>query len=100
MVPRRVGPISTEKLESVFAFRNSGAKAVVEGIGDHGCEYMTGGVAVILGQVGRNFGAGMSGGIAYIFDEKKTFRKNCNNEALNLLEVTEDQRHQGTQRFD
>lgn len=73
-----------------FCVRNSGAKAVVEGIGDHGCEYMTGGVAIILGEVGRNFGAGMSGGIAYIFDEKKTFRKNCNNEALNLLEVTEE----------
>ncbi len=73
-----------------FCVRNSGAKAVVEGIGDHGCEYMTGGIAVILGEVGRNFGAGMSGGIAYIFDEKKTFRNRCNNEALNLLEVTED----------
>ncbi|SDE92675.1 glutamate synthase (NADH) large subunit [Pricia antarctica] len=74
-----------------FCVRNSGAKAVVEGIGDHGCEYMTGGVAVILGEVGRNFGAGMSGGIAYIFDEKKTFEKNCNTEDLNLLAVTEDQ---------
>ncbi|HZJ20118.1 MAG TPA: glutamate synthase large subunit, partial [Pricia sp.] len=74
-----------------FCVRNSGAKAVVEGIGDHGCEYMTGGVAVILGEVGRNFGAGMSGGIAYIFDEKKTFEKNCNTEDLNLLEVTEAQ---------
>ncbi len=73
-----------------FCVRNSGAKAVVEGIGDHGCEYMTGGVAVILGEVGRNFGAGMSGGIAYVFDEKKTFMKNCNTEALNLLDVTED----------
>ncbi len=74
-----------------FCVRNSGAKAVVEGIGDHGCEYMTGGVAVILGEVGRNFGAGMSGGIAYIFDEKNTFRKNCNTQDLNLLAVTEDQ---------
>ncbi len=74
-----------------FCVRNSGAKAVVEGIGDHGCEYMTGGVAIILGEVGRNFGAGMSGGVAYIFDEKKTFEKNCNTEDLNLLEVTEDQ---------
>jgi len=73
-----------------FCVRNSGAKAVVEGIGDHGCEYMTGGIAVILGEVGRNFGAGMSGGIAYVFDEKNTFRKKCNNEALNLLDVTED----------
>ncbi len=73
-----------------FCVRNSGAKAVVEGIGDHGCEYMTGGVAVILGEVGRNFGAGMSGGIAYVLDDKKTFKKRCNAEALNLLDVTED----------
>lgn len=73
-----------------FCVRNSGAHAVVEGIGDHGCEYMTGGIAVILGEVGRNFGAGMSGGIAYIFDENKTFEKKCNTEALNLLKVDED----------
>lgn len=73
-----------------FCVRNSGAKAVVEGIGDHGCEYMTGGIAVILGEVGRNFGAGMSGGIAYVFDEKNTFRQKCNTETLNLLEVDED----------
>ena len=74
-----------------FCVRNSGAKTVVEGIGDHGCEYMTGGVAVILGEVGRNFGAGMSGGIAYVYDKNKTFEKNCNKEALNLLPVNEDQ---------
>lgn len=73
-----------------FCVRNSGAKAVVEGIGDHGCEYMTGGVAVILGDVGRNFGAGMSGGIAYVFDEKNTFRTKCNSDSLNLLKVEED----------
>ncbi|WP_298545733.1 glutamate synthase large subunit [uncultured Aquimarina sp.] len=75
-----------------FCVRNSGAKAVVEGIGDHGCEYMTGGVAVILGEVGRNFGAGMSGGIAYIYDDKKTFEAHCNKEALNLdpVELPED----------
>ncbi|WP_254661378.1 glutamate synthase large subunit [Aquimarina megaterium] len=72
-----------------FCVRNSGAKAVVEGIGDHGCEYMTGGIAVILGEVGRNFGAGMSGGIAYIYDEKKTFETHCNKEALNLDPVVE-----------
>ncbi|GAA3512498.1 glutamate synthase large subunit [Aquimarina addita] len=72
-----------------FCVRNSGAKAVVEGIGDHGCEYMTGGVAVILGEVGRNFGAGMSGGIAYIYDDKNTFEANCNKEALNLDPVIE-----------
>ncbi len=73
-----------------FCVRNSGAKAVVEGIGDHGCEYMTGGVAVILGKVGRNFGAGMSGGIAYVYDPNKTFVKHCNTEDLNLLKVEED----------
>ncbi|WP_271784198.1 glutamate synthase large subunit [Aquimarina algiphila] len=72
-----------------FCVRNSGAKAVVEGIGDHGCEYMTGGVAVILGEVGRNFGAGMSGGIAYIYDDKKTFEAHCNKESLNLDPVIE-----------
>ncbi|MBT8283162.1 MAG: glutamate synthase large subunit, partial [Muriicola sp.] len=74
-----------------FCVRNSGATAVVEGIGDHGCEYMTGGTAVILGEVGRNFGAGMSGGIAYILDENKTFEKRCNKEALNLLSVDDKQ---------
>ena len=73
-----------------FCVRNSGATAVVEGIGDHGCEYMTAGIAVILGEVGRNFGAGMSGGIAYIFDETHTFKKNCNKEELNLLAVEDD----------
>jgi glutamate synthase (NADPH) large chain len=72
-----------------FCVRNSGAKAVVEGIGDHGCEYMTGGIAVILGEVGRNFGAGMSGGIAYIYDSKNTFKKHCNADGLNLDPVTE-----------
>ncbi len=74
-----------------FCVRNSGAKTVVEGIGDHGCEYMTGGIAVILGEVGRNFGAGMSGGIAYVYDKNKTFEKKCTNEALNLLPVEEDE---------
>ncbi len=74
-----------------FCVRNSGARAVVEGIGDHGCEYMTGGVAVILGAVGRNFGAGMSGGIAYIFNENGSFEKRCNNDALNLLAVEEQE---------
>ena len=58
-----------------FCVRNSGAKVVVEGIGDHGCEYMTGGRAVILGPTGRNFGAGMSGGIAYVYDPKNNFQK-------------------------
>lgn len=70
-----------------FCVRNSGAHAVVEGIGDHGCEYMTGGRAVILGEVGRNFGAGMSGGIAYVYDPNNTFDKKCNKEGLNLEPV-------------
>ena len=65
-----------------FCVRNSGATAVVEGIGDHGCEYMTGGVAVVLGEVGRNFGAGMSGGIAYVYDPNETFKSKCNHEGL------------------
>ena len=75
-----------------FCVRNSGAKAVVEGIGDHGCEYMTGGIAVILGEVGRNFGAGMSGGIAYVLDKDNTFLQNCNSENLNIdaVELDED----------
>jgi glutamate synthase (NADPH/NADH) large chain len=54
-----------------FCVRNSGAEAVVEGVGDHGCEYMTGGVVVVLGPTGRNFAAGMSGGIAYVLDDEK-----------------------------
>ena len=61
-----------------FAVRNSGATAVVEGVGDHGCEYMTGGVVVVLGESGRNFAAGMSGGIAYVLDERGDFDQRCN----------------------
>jgi len=61
-----------------FCVRNSGARAVVEGVGDHGCEYMTGGVVVVLGPVGRNFAAGMSGGTAFVFDAAQTFRSRCN----------------------
>ena len=61
-----------------FAVRNSGATAVVEGVGDHGCEYMTGGTVVVLGQTGRNFAAGMSGGVAYVLDEDGDFDKRCN----------------------
>ncbi len=61
-----------------FAVRNSGAIAVIEGTGDHGCEYMTGGVVVVLGQTGRNFAAGMSGGIAYVLDDHGTFESHCN----------------------
>ncbi len=67
-----------------FCVRNSGATTVVEGVGDHGCEYMTGGVALILGETGRNFAAGMSGGIAYIYDIKKNFEQMCNAEMVYL----------------
>ncbi|OIO28802.1 MAG: glutamate synthase subunit alpha [Candidatus Hydrogenedentes bacterium CG1_02_42_14] len=67
-----------------FAVRNSGAHAVVEGVGDHGCEYMTGGVVVVLGSTGKNFAAGMSGGIAYVFDENNSFAKNCNKEMVDF----------------
>jgi glutamate synthase (NADPH/NADH) large chain len=67
-----------------FAVRNSGAQVVVEGVGDHGCEYMTGGTAVILGPTGRNFAAGMSGGIAYIYNVQNNFAKMCNAEMVDL----------------
>ena len=67
-----------------FAVRNSGASVVVEGVGDHGCEYMTGGTAVILGATGRNFAAGMSGGIAYIYDVQNNFESMCNKEMVDL----------------
>ena len=67
-----------------FAVRNSGATVVVEGVGDHGCEYMTGGVAVILGKTGRNFGAGMSGGIAFVYDVENNFERLCNKEMVDL----------------
>ena len=70
-----------------FAVRNSGAVAVVEGLGDHGCEYMTGGVVVVLGQTGRNFAAGMSGGIAYVLDEKGDFERRCNQAMVDLEPV-------------
>ncbi|MEK6718079.1 MAG: glutamate synthase-related protein, partial [candidate division NC10 bacterium] len=75
-----------------FAVRNSGALAVVEGVGDHGCEYMTGGRVVILGRTGRNFAAGMSGGIAYVLDEEGDFERRCNKGMVDLepLEATED----------
>jgi glutamate synthase (NADPH/NADH) large chain len=71
-----------------FAVRNSGATAVVEGVGDHGCEYMTGGVALIIGKTGRNFAAGMSGGIAMIYDVDGTFADNCNQEMVDLDPLT------------
>lgn len=72
-----------------FAVRNSGAEVVVEGVGDHGCEYMTGGTVVILGPTGRNFGAGMSGGIAYIYDPQHVFKERCNMGLVLLEEVSE-----------
>jgi glutamate synthase (NADPH) large chain len=67
-----------------FAVRNSGARAVIDGTGDHGCEYMTGGVVVILGKTGRNFAAGMSGGDAYVLDEDGQFPAHCN---LGMVEL-------------
>lgn len=67
-----------------FGVRNSGAHVVVEGVGDHGCEYMTGGMVVILGDTGRNFAAGMSGGIAYVYDVNGKFKNNCNTEMVDL----------------
>jgi glutamate synthase domain-containing protein 2/glutamate synthase domain-containing protein 1/glutamate synthase domain-containing protein 3 len=72
-----------------FAVRNSGAHAVVEGVGDHGCEYMTGGRVVVLGPTGRNFGAGMSGGIAYVYDEHHDFAGRCNTELVDLETLSE-----------
>jgi glutamate synthase (NADPH) large chain len=74
-----------------FCVRNSGAKAVVEGVGDHGCEYMTGGRAVILGPTGLNFAAGMSGGIAYVYDVNKDFASKCNTGTVDLEAVAEDE---------
>ena len=73
-----------------FCVRNSGARAVVEGVGDHGCEYMTGGRVVILGKTGRNFAAGMSGGIAYILDTDNTFERHCNLEMVTLEQIAEN----------
>jgi glutamate synthase (NADPH) large chain len=73
-----------------FCVRNSGALAVVEGVGDHGCEYMTGGRAVILGPTGRNFAAGMSGGIAYVYDPEDQFLPNCNLGTVELEKMTQD----------
>ena len=71
-----------------FAVRNSGAKAVVEGVGDHGCEYMTGGCVVVLGKTGKNFAAGMSGGVAYVLDLNSDLYKNVNKQMVNIERVT------------
>ncbi|CAA0824674.1 Glutamate synthase 1 [Striga hermonthica] len=73
-----------------FAVGNSGAQAVVEGVGDYGCAYMTGGIVVVLGRIGRNFGVGMSGGIAYVLDADSTFRSRCNVELVDLAPVEEE----------
>jgi glutamate synthase (NADPH/NADH) large chain len=75
-----------------FAVRNSGATAVVEGVGDHGCEYMTGGRVVVLGPTGRNFAAGMSGGIAYVYDCNGGFRECVNREMVDLEPLEDDDR--------
>jgi len=75
-----------------FCIRNSGLFAVVEGVGDHGCEYMTGGRVVILGETGRNFAAGMSGGIAYVYDESGDFKNKCNLEMVELQSLENDDR--------
>jgi len=73
-----------------FAVRNSGATAVIEGIGDHGCEYMTSGTVVILGETGLNFGAGMTGGEAYVYDIGDNFERRYNSELITLRRVTGD----------
>ena len=73
-----------------FAVRNSGAVAVVEGVGDHGCEYMTGGTVVVIGRTGRNFAAGMSGGIAYVLDEHQLFDTLCNLDMVDLESIWQE----------
>ena len=85
-----------------FCVRNSGGTAVVEGVGDHGCEYMTGGTVVVLGMTGRNFAAGMSGGIAYVLDEDGSFKQRCNLAQVALEKVlpaakqpAEEPKHRG-----
>jgi glutamate synthase (NADPH/NADH) large chain len=78
-----------------FAVRNSGAQAVVEGVGDHGCEYMTGGTVAVLGMTGRNFAAGMSGGIAYVLDEDGTFAQRCNAAMVQMEPVLPEAEQEG-----
>ncbi|MCK9572471.1 MAG: glutamate synthase subunit alpha, partial [Candidatus Omnitrophica bacterium] len=75
-----------------FCVRNSGLYAVVEGVGDHGCEYMTGGRVIVLGKTGNNFAAGMSGGIAYVYDEDATFKQRCNLDMVELEKIKESDR--------
>ena len=81
-----------------FAVRNSGASAVVEGVGDHGCEYMTGGRAVILGPTGRNFAAGMSGGVAYVLDEDGAFDEPLQHGAGRLRRARRRRRRRAARR--
>ena len=81
-----VGGVAGER----FCVRNSGASAVVEGVGDHGCEYMTGGRVVVLGRTGRNFAAGMSGGLAYVLDQDGDFRSHCNTEMADVVALEDD----------
>ncbi len=83
-----------------FAVRNSGAVAVVEGVGDHGCEYMTGGTVVVLGRTGRNFAAGMSGGIAYVLDEHQLFDTLCNLDMVDLESLWQDEDRSAAARPD
>ncbi len=82
-----------------FAVRNSGMQAVVEGVGDHGCEYMTGGVVVVLGSTGRNFGAGMSGGEAFVLDKDGTFAENVNRDMVRVEELTDERDRQLVRRL-
>src|SRR5438045_8286254 len=73
-----------------FCVRNSGVRAVIEGVGDHGCEYMTGGRVIVIGKTGRNFAAGMSGGIAYVLDEDGDFHRRCNQQMVGLEKLEEE----------
>src|SRR3712207_3259955 len=82
-----------------FAVRNSGAHAVVEGVGDHGCEYMTGGMVVVLGTTGRNFAAGMSGGLAYVLDVEGEFRRRCNPAMVDLEPLIEPEDEAAVKRL-
>ncbi|MEY7848548.1 glutamate synthase large subunit [Natrarchaeobius sp. A-rgal3] len=82
-----------------FAVRNSGAKAVVEGVGDHGCEYMTGGVVAVLGETGKNFAAGMSGGVAYVYDPEDEFEARANAEMVSLHDELEEKDEQMLRRL-
>ena len=83
-----------------FCVRNSGVNAVVEAVGDHGCEYMTGGRVVVIGPTGRNFAAGMSGGVAYVLDEAGDFATRCNQQMVGLEKLDRPGGNQGNPRDD